>query len=152
MSTRYGGLFALVLLAVLLPLRAQPKGQAEFSDAVAESLLRQFSRGLIAGNADTVLATFDADRTSGYGAFADQLRSFLNKWDNIRVHYQIAQVEKAGCGNETCGNAQVQFEMEAEDVQSQLPPMRRNAQLQLQFKRGDKGWKIVSLSPRELFR
>jgi hypothetical protein len=37
-------------------------------------------------------------------------------------------------------------------VQSQLPAMRRSAQLQLTFQRGDKGWKIVNLTPRDLFR
>jgi len=152
MGNRYMTWLALVLLlSVAVPVAAQQKAEpAEFSTAVVESLMRQFRNGLIAGNADTVLSAFDSEQLPGYDGFAGQLRSFLNTWGNIRVYYQIVQVEPAATGDG--GAAQVQFEMEGDDVQSRLPPMRRGAQLQLSIQRTDKGWKIVSFSPRELFQ
>jgi len=142
-----------LFLTVVIPLSAQKKPEpAELSATVAESLMRQINDGLIAGSADSVLAAFASDQMPGYDEFAGELRGFLNRWDNIRVHYQTVQVEKTSCGAGHCGAAQVQFEMEADDVQSMLPPLHRGAQLQLTIERTDQGWKVVNFSPRELFR
>lgn len=113
--------------------------------------MRRLRNGLVARNADGVLAAFDPDKMPDYSIFSDQIRTFLDNWENVRVYYQIAEINQTRCGNENCGTAQVQFEIEAEDVQGQLPPMHRSAQLQLSFARGNKGWRIVNLTPREFF-
>jgi hypothetical protein len=133
--------------------KQQPADKAEpFSGAVVEQLMHQVRDGLVARNPDKILAAFDPDNTPDYGLFSEQLRAFFEKWDNIRVYYQILQTAETKCDSAACGIATVQLQMEADDVQSQLPAMRRSAQLQLTFQRGDKGWKIVNLTPRDLFR
>jgi hypothetical protein len=144
---------AFTLTTITSAAKQQSSDKAEpFSGAVAEQLMRQVRDGLVASNPDKILGAFDPDNTPSYSDFADQLRAFFDKWENIRVHYQILQTGETKCATAECGESTAQFEMEAEDVQSQLPAMRRGAQLQLTFQRGDKGWKIVNLTPRDLFR
>lgn len=142
-------LFAFTLMAVA---KDAPSDKAEpFSDAVAERLMSQARNGLIAGNANTMLAAFDRDNMSGYGDFASQLRAFFTTWENVRVHYQILRTAATSCAT-ACGTATVQFEMEADNVQSELPGIRRGAQLELTFQRTDKGWRILNLTPRDIFQ
>jgi hypothetical protein len=146
-----------LLLCLVLPASARarqkpPQNDAELSMATIEALMQQLRGGLLARNADTVLAAFEPDQTPAFGQFAGNLRSFISRWDNILVHYQIIQVEKTDCGKGDCGAAQVQFQMEAESAQTFLPPLNRQAQVQLSIERTSKGWKIVNFSPRELFQ
>ncbi len=122
-----------------------------FSTDVAERLMRQVRDGLVAQNPDMLLGAFDRDNMRNYEAFAGQVTAFFATWENIRVLYKITQADPSTCATE-CGTATVQFDMEAENVQSDLPPMRRGAQLRVAFQRGSKGWKIVNLTPRDLFR
>lgn len=159
MHTRYARFAALALFiaftltTITSAAKAQPGDKDEpFSTAVAEQLMRQVGDGLVAHNPDKFLAAFDPDSTPDFSNFAGQLRAFFDKWESIRVHYQILQTAETKCGNAECGVATVQFEMDAEDVQGQLPAMRRGAQLQLNFQRGDKGWKVVDLTPRDIFQ
>lgn len=144
---------AIMLSTVASTAKQQPNAKAEpFSGAVAEQLMKQVRDGLTNRNVSTVLAAFDPGNTPNYNGFSDQLTAFLNQWDSIRVYYQIVSAAESRCGAAECGTASVQFEMEAEDALGQGPAMHRNAQLQLTFQRGDKGWEIVNLTPRDLFQ
>ncbi len=140
------------------PARQSPNNDesTSFTGAVAESLMRQIRDGLVARNSATVLAAFDPDNMPDYNGFADQLRAFLDQWDNVRVYYQIVNTAESPsnskCGAAGCGMATVQFQMDGENALGQGPAMHREAQLQLTFQRGDKGWKIVNLAPRDLFQ
>ncbi len=157
MHIRYTRLAALAMMAVLLlpaVLRAKEKPvnkEVPFSEAIAEQLMRQVRDGLVAGDADAALAAFDRDNMVGYREFAAQLQEFLRTWENVRVYYQIVQSAEKDCAT-ACGTATVQFEMEANNVQTQLPATRRAAQLEVVFQRTEKGWKIVNLTPRDIFQ
>lgn len=122
-----------------------------FSMEVAERLMLQVRDGLVSQNPDEVLAAFDPDSTPNYNTLAGQVTSFFATWESIRVHYSITQVNAVPCAT-ACGAGTVQFQMEADNVDSGLPPMRRGAQLRIRFQLGSKGWKIVNLTPRDLFR
>jgi hypothetical protein len=144
---------AFALTTIISAAEQQPSNPPEpFSEGVAESLMQQVRDGLVDRNPEKFLAAFDPDNTPDFDVFSGQLQAFFEKWDNIRVFYQINQTAETKCGTAACGMATVQFEMEADDVQSQLPAMRRSAQLQLTFRCGEKGWRIVNLTPRSLFQ
>ncbi len=142
----------LTLLPMMLTAKDKPPDKTEpFSEAVAERLMRQVRDGLVAGDADAALAAFDRDNMVGYREFAAQLQEFLRTWENVRVYYQIVQSAEKDCAT-ACGTATVQFEMEANNVQTQLPATRRGAQIELTFQRTDRGWRIVNLTPRDIFQ
>ncbi len=106
--------------AVVSSAQSSSGDQAEpFSMDVAERLMRQVRDGLVAQNSERLLAAFDSDSTPDYNTFAGQVTSFFGTWENVRVHYSIAQANAVSCAS-ACGLATVQFQMEADNIDSGL--------------------------------
>lgn len=119
---------------------------AEFSEPVAERLVQQLGEGLQDHNARRMLTAFDADAMEGYTNFQDQIAAFFERYDSFRVHFRIAEIRTEGA----MGLVLLDFEIE-EISRSSDTPVRRNERLQLEIKKGKKGWKIVDLKPRAFF-
>jgi hypothetical protein len=142
-------LAAFVLPGVAQSSRQQPKsapGDTQFSDAVAAKLLEQVRVGLETLDPDAVLAAFDRSKMPDYDGFRDQLRSFFAKYQQIRVHYKITQT---WVQNDR-GIVLTEFDMEAAPQESE-PPSHPTGQLRFEMQRGQRGWKIVEISPRGFF-
>jgi hypothetical protein len=119
---------------------------AEFSEPVAERLVQQVGDGLQEHNARRMLSAFDADAMEGYANFQDQIAALFERYDSFRVHFRIAEIRTEGA----TGMVVLDFEIE-EISRSSDTPVRRNDRLQLEIKKGKKGWKIVDLKPRAFF-
>ena len=119
---------------------------AEFSEPVAERLVQQVGNGLQDHNARHMLSAFDADAMEGYANFQDQIAALFGRYDSFRVHFRIAEIRTEG----VTGVVLLDFEIE-EISRSSDTPVRRNDRLQLEIKKGKKGWKIVDLKPRAFF-
>jgi hypothetical protein len=119
---------------------------AEFSESVAERLVQQLGDGLQDHNARHMLSAFDADGMEGYANFQDQIAALFERYDSFRVHFRIAEIRT----EDATGVVLLDFEIEEVSPSSDTP-VRRNDRLQLEIKKGKKGWKIVDLKPRAFF-
>ena len=138
--------------AQALSLQSQPQSQPppaanDFSEAVATRLLDKLRTGLESGSLEDMLDAFDREKMPNYNAFRDQLRSFLSKYQEVRVRYHITQTWT----EDGRGIAVVDFELQATPQGGEVQPVHNEAQLRFEMARGQQGWKIVDLSPREFF-
>lgn len=131
---------------------AQDARVEHFDEAVAQKLLSTLRDGFVGQNATEALSVFDAERMPNYSSFAAQVRALFGLHTNFRIYYKVLDVNAAECKDTECGDATVQFSMEADDVTGQPPGLARETQLQVRFMRTSSGWKIVDLTPREFFR
>ena len=118
-----------------------------FSEAVANTVLRDVKDGLEGHSQRLLLSAFDPDKMDGYLAFEDQIEAFFNRYESFRMHYRIVQSTVEG--PRAIVLAEVQMEVIARG--GGTPPGRRNEQLRFELERGRKGWKIVDFRPRAFF-
>ena len=143
----------LLLLVMAAPAQAlssqskPPPAANDFSEAVATRLLDKLRSGLESGSLEDMLDTFDREKMPNYNAFRDQLRSFLSKYQEVRVRYHITQT----WSENGRGIALADFEMEGTPTSGGVTPLHSQGQIRFEFGRGGKGWKIVDLDPREFF-
>jgi hypothetical protein len=136
-----------------LRLQAQDAGgTALFDNDVPQKLMSVMRDGFTEQNPDQALAVFDGERMPNYALFANQVRALFSIYNNFRVFYRITDVAAADCPGAECGDATVQFSLEADRATGQPPNLSREAQLNIRFMREKKDWKIIELAPRELFR
>jgi hypothetical protein len=140
--------FALMISASFA-VQAQEPATDDASGA-AEQVMSALSDGLTGHSAGQFLSAFDSDRMRDYATFADQVRTFLDRYDNFRVHYQIVQAELSSKGEVATVSANLEFE--ADDINAQAPGLSRNSQVHLTLAQGKRGWKIVDIDPRSLFQ
>jgi len=118
-----------------------------FSEAVANTVLRDVKDGLEGHSQRLMLSAFDPDKMDGYLAFEDQIEAFFNRNESFRLHYRIVQSTVEGPRAIVLADVQ----MEVVPRGSGTPPARRNEQLRFELERGRKGWKIVDFRPRGFF-
>jgi hypothetical protein len=132
-----------------LPAQAQ---DTPLDDDAPQQLMTVLRDGFTEQNAEQALSVFDHERMPNYAAFSNQIRALFSIYNNFRVFYRITDVAVADCPGTECGEATVQFSLEGDRITGQPPGLSREAQLHIRFMRAKNGWKIVELSPRELFR
>lgn len=148
-------ILALAALSTAMPgstveafaLRTGAPEDAPLTARDAARLLDQISAGLISHNRQKSLAAFDLARMSDGRLFAQQVTSFLAHTGDIRVHYS---------GIETTMEDQravvaVDFEMEADLRDEDLPPLHKQARLRLVAENASAGWKLTDVQPRSFF-
>jgi hypothetical protein len=118
-----------------------------FTTRDAAKLLDQIGAGLVGHNRQKTLAAFDLARMSDGQLFEQQITSFLAHTGIIRVHFNGID---AGM-EEGKGVASVDFEMDAEQRDDSLPPVRKQARLRLVAENTAAGWKLTDLQPRSFF-
>ncbi|MBI2678925.1 MAG: hypothetical protein HYX28_09095 [Candidatus Koribacter versatilis] len=118
-----------------------------FTAAVANDLLNQFARGMEGRNSRMTLGAFDAAKFPEYERFSAQVSAWFREMSGFRVYYKVKQASM----EDARGVAMVEFEYEATPSAEGESPVRRHEQMRFAFERGAKGWKIVELSPRNLF-
>ncbi len=141
-------LLAVVLLGSFALARKQDKAAADapFSTEIVEILMANVGDGLIAHNPRKMLSAFDA-QMPGLPDFRDRIETMFHEFESFRVNYNVQEVTT----EDAHGVALVDFQMEAIPRNEMAAPVRKAAQLRLECERGRKGWKIVSLQPRNFF-
>ena len=84
---------------------------------------------------------------AGYLNFEQQIMTFFRTYDSFRVHFRISETSTEA----SKGVALIDFEMEELPRAADGQPVRKRDQLRFEMERGDKGWKIVDLQPRNFF-
>src|SRR5437868_9376425 len=125
---------------------SQPQDDT-FSDEIAARLLDQVRQGLEANDPDLMLSAFDSSKMPDFPAFRDQVRSMFQKYEEFRVDFHITQTWT----EDGRGIVVVDFELQATPQGGEVQPVHNEAQLRFEMARGQQGWKIVDLSPREFF-
>ncbi len=118
----------------------------EFSESVANRIMGDIGDGLEGHSQRLLLSAFDADKMPGYLAFQDQIQAFFDKYETLRVHIRVMQIDFENAR----GIILSEFEMEGMP-RGGGPALRRTGQLRFEVEQGKKGWKIVALRPRAFF-
>jgi hypothetical protein len=119
---------------------------AVFSEAAANSVLRDMRDGIEGRSQRLFLSAFDPDKMDGYLNFEDQIQSFFDRHESLRLHYRITQTTSEG-GR---GVALVSVDMEL-IPRGATAPQRRSTQMRFELERGRRGWKVVDFRPRDFF-
>lgn len=117
-----------------------------FSGPVASVVMRRLSDALEGHNRRLMLSLFDVDKMDDYPGFEGQIIAFFDHYASFRAHIRIVQTTTEG---ET-GLILSDIEMESLPA-GEAPPARKHDQLRFELKRGNKGWRIVNLTPRDFF-
>jgi hypothetical protein len=130
--------------------QTQPHAQAparEFTEENALRVLGQFSDALESHNLQVFLASFDAGKMPDYPVFRDQVNAFFQQYESFQVSYKLTEVAMEGQN----GVALTDFTLDARPTGGDLPDVRKTVSLRLVLSRSGKDWKIIDLSPRDLF-
>lgn len=126
--------------------RGQP-ARTEFNDSVASGLLNQITNGFESRNQNKVLGAFDLSAMPDGQLFKQQIVSFLNHTENIRIHINLVQTSmEAGKGT-----AEVDVEMEAAPRDSNDLPVHKQDRLSFSAADTPAGWKFSDVQPRGFF-
>lgn len=130
------------------PAGEEPNSQVSAeAQAGMEKTLGALRSGVEGGDARRFFSAFDGKRMDGFLAFKDAVGALLNRYDPIRLRFQIVQVDGEG----TRATATVELQMDATPRNGMGAELRRDQQLRFVFEKEDKWWKIVDVSPREFF-
>ena len=127
--------------------QAAPTPENTFTARDAALLLNQIASGLVDHDRKKLLGAFDLDRMTDGRLFEQQITSFLAHTGIIRVHYNGID---AGM-EEGKGAASVDFELDADQRDDNLPPVRKQASLHLVAEKSAIGWKLTDVQPRSFF-
>ena len=117
-----------------------------FSPQVVQDVLGMIRDGLEGHSQRLMLSAFDGDKMDGYLTFEDQIQALFERYDELRVHYNVLQ-QSVDNGK---GVVLVLFEME-ERPKSGGASQRKGSQVRFELERGRKGWRVVDYNPRGFF-
>jgi hypothetical protein len=142
-----------VLATTSTPLHADqattaPSTRPLFAEADAARILNEMRTALEANRRNHLLRLFDARRMPNYAEFRDEVIAFFEKYDSFQVQYQMKQVRMDG----EFGAVLADFVLEAAPPNAGSPNVRRSVPVRLITAWDGKQWKIVDLSPRNLFQ
>lgn len=118
-----------------------------FSDEDGVRLLSNLRQAIENSRQDRLLKMFDAARVPNYEEFREQVSGFFQKYEAFQVRYHLTQASTEG----NKGVLLADFAIEATPTGGGVASVRKDATLRLVVESKGKDWKIVDLSPRELF-
>lgn len=127
---------------------AQAAGRPAFAAADAARVLDGLRQALESGSRSRFLKAFDGRRMPGYAAFRDQAAEFFERYDSVRLQYRLTQTAMDG----EFGAVVAEVGIDAVLVAGTGPGVRRDASVRLVLDWDGRGWKIIDLAPRNLFR
>jgi len=127
---------------------ASPSARPSFSEADAARILHEMRMALEANRRNRLLKLFDARRMPDYAAFRDEVAEFFEKYDSFQLQYQLKQVRMDG----EIGAVLADFVLQAAAPYRGSPNVRRAVPVRLITAWDGKQWKIVDLSPLDLFQ
>lgn len=121
--------------------------QAAFTDSVASGLLSLIANGLESRNHNKVLGAFELTAMQDGQLFKQQMVSFMDHAETIRIHMNLLQTSVEG----SKGTAEVDAEMEADPRASEGVPVHKQARLVFTAENTQAGWKFTDVQPRSFF-
>ncbi|HYL16087.1 MAG TPA: hypothetical protein VEV41_23850 [Terriglobales bacterium] len=125
----------------------EPSAGPFFTDEDGVGLLSNLRQAIENNRQDRLLKMFDAAKVPNYEEFREQVADFFQKYEAFQVRYHLTQTSTEG----DKGVLLADFAIEATPAGGGAPSVRKDVALRLVVAKNDKGWKIVDLSPRELF-
>jgi len=129
------------------PPQRQQEKTPQLTEPDALHVMQNLGDGLESHNERAFLAVFDPQTMSDYPLLRDQVHGFFQEYESFQVSYQLQQVAMEGVN----GVALFDFTLDARPAGGELPDVRSTVQLRLVLAWNGKEWKIVGLSPREVF-
>jgi hypothetical protein len=126
----------------------QSLGRPAFAAADAVRVLDGLRQALESGSRSRFLKGFDGRRMPGYAAFRDQVAEFFERYDSVRLQYRVTKTAMDG----EFGAVVAEVGIDAVPVDGTGPGVRRDGSVRLVVDWDGKGWKIIDLAPRNLFR
>lgn len=117
------------------------------TEQVIREVLQPLQRGIEEHDLAQVLAIFDPQETPDYPQLRDQLRAFLNQYDQVRFRYKVLQVTS----EKDHAIAIAEIDMAATPADETQLTVQRTTQMRFQMKLGTKGWKLVAFKPGNFF-
>ena len=121
--------------------------QREDPERAITGMIRQMQMDLEGASSRGFLSHIDAATFDDYPRFEDMIDR-LTRENSLRVYFR----QVSSSVRETSAQTVIDAEMEMTRKDSAIPGERRRQQLILNLEQTRRGWKIVSLSPREFFR
>ncbi len=125
---------------------AQSKAPA-FTEQEALRVLERIGDALESHGEQAFLREFDSERMTDYPVFRDQIHALFQQYESFQVSYEARQTTMEGSN----GVFLAHFTLDAHPTDADLPEVRKDVQLRLVLSFTKQRWKIVALSPRELF-
>lgn len=123
-----------------------PLSASTFSESVAEAAMRRLADALEGHNRKLMLSLFDADRMNDYAGFEGQIEAFFDHNVSVREHIRILETTPEGEKGIILTDIEMELQPGAEAV-----PVRKHDEIRLELERGNKGWRIVDIKPRDFF-
>ncbi len=128
----------------------RPEGPSNSDDIPREiaRIQRDLQFALEGGSAEGVLSLIDSAKFRGYSSFQDTVERLLRE-DTVRAYFR--QVSGSSSAEEGRARSRVDAEMQLarKDAAGQME--RRRQQLELEFERTRRGWRITNIGPRKFF-
>ena len=128
----------------------QRKGPSEPDDIHKRiaRIVRDLQFALEGSSAQGVLALIDSAKFPDYLSFRDTVERLLRE-DSIRAYFR--QVKGSSSPEKGIARSTVQAEMELARKDAAGQVERRRQQLELEFRRTRRGWRIINITPRNFF-
>jgi hypothetical protein len=97
-------------------------------------------------NRKLMLSAFDGNKMADYAGFEGQIAAFFDHYVSLRVHLRILQTTTEG----EKGIILTDIEMESLPA-GEAVPVRKREEIRIEVERGDRGWRIVEIRPRDFF-
>jgi hypothetical protein len=117
-----------------------------FTDEDGVRLLSNLRQAIENNRQDRLIKMFDAAKMANYEEFREEVAGFFQRYEAFQVRYHLTQTSE-----EDKGVLLADFAIEATPAGGGVPNVRKDVALRLVVARNGKDWKIVDLSPRELF-
>ena len=128
----------------------QPEGPSNSGDIPREiaRIQRDLQFALEGGSAQGVLSLIDSAKFRDYASFRDTVERLLRE-DTVRAYFR--QVSGSSSAEEGRARSRVDAEMQLarKDAAGQME--RRRQELELEFERTGRGWRITNIGPRKFF-
>ena len=128
----------------------QPEGPSNSDDIPREiaRIQRDLQFALEGGSAQGVLSLIDSAKFRDYASFQDTVERLLRE-DTVRAYFR--QVSGSSSAEEGRARSRVDAEMQLarKDAAGQME--RRRQELELEFERTRRGWRITNIGPRKFF-
>ena len=128
----------------------QPEGPSNSDDIAREiaRIQRDLQFALEGGSAQGVLSLIDSAKFRDYASFQDTVERLLRE-DTVRAYFR--QVSGSSSAEEGRARSRVDAEMQLarKDAAGQME--RRRQELDFEFERTRRGWRITNIGPRKFF-
>ena len=121
---------------------------SSFTEQDARQVMESIRKSFEANNRNRLVGLFDSKRMPEFAAFRDQVSRLFVQYESFQVRYHVDQISQ----DREFGSIVTEFVLQAVSVSDRQPDLRRRAQLHVIVTWDGTAWKIVDISPRNIFQ